>query len=224
MSILQELENIKYRFVLDLIKREEQYDKKRSVINAYELEKIFHDRFLLMQDSLLPLKNRLGNEIDIIDVNFINSDDENGLIVKYVKEGKQYILLISNIDYHDVTITASDLEIQNSDFSTVNRKIILNIFKDIDDNSLDQRITVKSATGKFIINASYDSFMVSDAEKKVFSLEEKHSIYTKNNKLVLCNYSKLKELLEKEENSLSLCKHIYIYEDELSKQLVKRIK
>ena len=84
MSILQEFENMKYHFVLNLIKKEEQYDKKRKVITASELHKKCYDRFLSTQEILLPLKKRLGDRVEVTDINFVNSnEDEKNLIYHY---------------------------------------------------------------------------------------------------------------------------------------------
>ena len=227
MIILQELENIKYHFVLNLIKKEEQYDKRKSVINAYDVYKIFYNRFLLLQKILLPLKNKLGEEIDITSISFTNSDDENGIVLKYIKDDRQYLLSISNYEYEEITIVSTDLEIQNSNFAEDNRQMIFNIFKEISNHHLDKEIVIKSTTGKIIIQGNYGCLIISDFEKKVFSLEEKHSNYSKtgnlNEGILICNYPKLKELLMEDENVLSLYNHINIYEDELSKNLIKKV-
>ena len=228
MSIIQELEYMKYRFVIDLLKKEEQYDKKRSVITAYDVQNMCYDRFQLMQEVLLPLKKKLGNRVDVTDIKFARSNDESGIIVKYLKDGKSYILSISNIEGDDIAVTASDLRVQSKKFIEDNRSIIQSTFKDINDNDLDEDIIVKSTTGRLIIKDNCDSFNISDTERKVFSLEEKYSTYAKNGSLsnpksLVCNYPKLKELLIDEDNILSLYQHIHVYEDSFPKTLTKKL-
>lgn len=229
MGILQELEGMKYRFVSDLITSEEQYDKKRKVISAYDAYNMCYDRYLLLQNILLPLKTKLGNRVDVTDIKFVSAnDDEKGLIVNYIKDNTPYFLSISNIDYEDISVIGSDIRVRNSDFVDNNRGIIIETFRNISNESLDEDITLKSTTGKFIIIDNCDKFMVSDLERKVFSTEGRYSNYGNSNSLsnpssLVCNFPKLKELLLVEENVLALYKNIHIYEDDLPKELIKKL-
>ena len=229
MGILQELEGMKYRFVSDLITSEEQYDKKRNVISAYDAYNMCYDRYLLLQNILLPLKTKLGNRVDVTDIKFVSAnDDEKGLIVNYIKDNTPYFLSISNIDYEDISVIGSDIRVRNSDFVDNNRGIIIETFRNISNESLDEDITLKSTTGKFIIIDNCDKFMVSDLERKVFSTEGRYSNYGNSNSLsnpssLVCNFPKLKELLLVEENVLALYKNIHIYEADLPKELIKKL-
>ena len=229
MSIIQELENMKYRFVLDLLKKEEQYDKKRNVITAYDAHKMCYDRYLLMQEVLLPLKKKLGNRVEVMNINFVNSnDDEDGIVVKYLKDERQYFLSISNINNEIINVVASDPRLNSDIFIEDNRKIILDTFKDISNNLLDEEILVKSTTGKIVIRDNCDSFTMSDIDKKVFTFENKYATYDEKSGLNLlssltCNYSKLRELLMDEKNVLSLYQHIHIYEEDFPKTLTKKV-
>lgn len=229
MSIFHEFESMKYRFILDLIKNEEQYDKKRSVITAFDAYNMCYERFQLMQEVFIPLKKKLGSKVDVTDISFIDSgDEEEGIIVKYLKDGKQYFISISNIGDVDISIVASDTRLQKEDFVEVNRGIILNTFKDIRYNSLDTDILLKSTSGKVVISDNCDCFNISDPDKKILSIEGKYSVYDKTKSLtnsinLSCNYSKLRELLLNEENLLALYQHIHIYENDFPKELTKKL-
>ena len=229
MGILQDLEGMRYRFAIDLINNEEVYDKKRNIVVGTDVFNMCLKRYRLMQGILLPLKNKLGDEIDVTDITFINSnDDEKGIIVKYMKDDKLYLLSISNLDYEDINVVASDLRVQNGNFITANRKVILRTFRNISDNDLDEDIIVKSTSSKFIIKDNCDTFNVKDAEGKIFSFDSKYSTYEKNgnlnNSLILnCNYPKLKEILENKENIRLIFNHLHFYEEDLPKQLIKKL-
>ncbi len=229
MGILQDIENLKYRYVLDTINGEEQYDKKRSVITGMDAYKMCLDRYNLLQKVLSPLKKRLGDRVDVTDIAFIKSnDDENGIIVKYIKNNQLYFLSLSNLDYEDVNVIGTDEKVKNSDFIDTNRRIILQTFRDISDNSLDDDIIVKSTTGRFTIKDNCDSFSIKDTEGKIFTIDGKYSDYKKNGIIsnpskLLCNFPKLKELLSQEEVVLSLYQHIHIYEDTFPKELTKKL-
>jgi len=227
MSIIQELESRKYRFVLDLIKSGEQYDKKRNVISGEEAFKLCLKRYGLMQNVLLPLKQKLGHRIYVTDINFVNSfDEEMGIIVKYIKDDKQYLLSISNLDYEDINVIATDARVQNTDFVEANRNIILQTFHDISDNNLDDDIIIKSTSGKFLIRDNCDLLNIKDSDGKVFSIDMKYSNFIKkegNPSNIVCNYPRLKDLLTSEEVILSMFEHLRIYEDEFPKELTKKL-
>ena len=229
MGIIQDIESLKYRHVLDLINEEESYDKKRSVISGTDAFNMCIERYKLMQVVLLPLKQKLGDRIDVTDITFITSnDDEKGIIVKYAKDDKPCILSISNLDYEDINVVASDLRVQTDSFVETNRKIILRTFRSISDNNLDEDIIVKSTTGKFIIKDNCDSFNVKDSESKIFSIDTKYSTYEKNGSIInpqkfVCNFPKLKELLESDDNIRLVHDHIRIYEEVFPKELTKKL-
>ena len=227
MSIIQELESIKYRFVLDLIKSDEQYDKKRNVISGEEAFKLFLKRYGLMQNVLLPLKKKLGNRIYVTDINIVNSyEEETGILVKYIKDDKQYLISISNLDYEDINIVATDSRVQNTDFVEVNRSIILQTFRDISDNNLNDDILVKSTSGKFLIKDNCDIFNIKDLDGKVFSIDMKYSNYLKKDvspSNLVCTYPKLKELLTNGVVISSILEHIHVYEDDFPKELTKKL-
>ena len=229
MSILQEFENMKYRFVFDLIDKEEQYDKKRDVITGTEIFNMCLERYKIMQEILLPLKQKLGNRVDVIDITSVSGcDNDNGIIVNYKKDDKRYFITISNLDYEDIDVMASDSTVQTENFIENNRKMILQIFRDIDDNNLDDDITIKSTTGKFLIVDNCDCFSIKDIDTRVFSIDSKYSTYEKNGntispKKIACNVPKLKELLEKEDNIKLIYDHIRIYESSIPNALTKKL-
>ncbi len=229
MSILQEFESMKYRFVLDLIDKEEQYDKKRDVLTGTEAFNMCFERYKLMQEILLPLKKKLGDRVDVTDITFVNGcDNENGIIVNYKKDDKRYFITISNLDYEDIDVMVSDSKVQTENFIENNRNIILQIFRDISDNNLDEDINIKSTTGKFTIIDNRDYFTIKDTDSKVFSIGSRYSIYEKKGNIIspqklVCNFPKLKELLDNEDNIKLIYDHIRIYESNDSKGLTKKL-
>jgi len=109
-----------------------------------------------------------------------------------------------------------------------NSDVVFKVFNDIMNYSLNEEITIKSTTGKFVIEDNCDSFIIKDIEGKMFSLENKYSSYEKTHSLVKsskleCNIPKLKELLEVEDNILALYNHLHIYEDELFNEKIKEL-
>ena len=79
MGLLNELEGIKYNSILDLIKNDELYDKKRNTLTAEEVFKMCQDRYNNVEEILQPLRKKLGENIEIIDIGFANGmqDDRN---------------------------------------------------------------------------------------------------------------------------------------------------
>ena len=229
MSIFEEIESLKYRFVLDLIKSEEQYNKDKSVYDANKAFELFYKRYNLMQEVLNPLKEALGENVDVTDISFNNGmPDETHIVINYVKEDKSYLLALSNIGFIDIGIVSSDVVARQEDFVAKNKGKIIRTFRNIRENGLEDEITVKSTTGKFSIKDNCDSFIISDAEGKVFKLEGKYSNYKKTGLLyeptkLVCNYPKLKELLLEDDNALAIYQHTMFYEEDFPKELIKKL-
>ena len=141
------------------------------------------------------------------------------------------VQMLKSLSLHNnefINVIASDPRVQKDSFVENNRRIILDTFKDISDNSLDEDIILKSTTGKLIIHDNCDIFTISDTDKKIFSFEDQYAGYDENSGLSIlssltCNYPKLGELLMDEKNILALYQHIHIYEDDLPKQLIKKL-
>ena len=137
MGLLGELESKKYKSVLDLIKSEEVYDKKRSTISGLETLELLHKRFLRLRSIFAPLKEKLGNNIEITDIEFNQGMQEIATItIKYLKDGKQCFVSVSNLEFGQFEIVLSDNEIENDVFLMNNRRIFSNLFKNIDECNL----------------------------------------------------------------------------------------
>ena len=226
MGILEEMESIKYRSFLDLIKMDEAYDKKKNSITGLDAFVLLHRRYLKLKNILSPLKDKIGNGIEIVDIDFSDGmQDEVTIAIKYTKKNKSHILSISSF-YDQIEVNSSDVEIENETFIQNNKKIFQNIFKGIEEYHLDSKIYINTASKKYVISDLADSLTLKDTESKVFMVNTKHSLYEKNRLLINridCNYPKLKELLEKEDNILNIYNHIHIYEEDLDNVLIKKL-
>ena len=228
MSLIDELETIKYSSVLDLIKNNEIYDKKRNVLTAEEVFKLCQDRYKLVEDILLPLRKKLVENIEIIDIGFANGmQDDRNIFVRYNKDGKQALFTISNSD-GEIYVSANDDKLEKNGFVLVNKKIINDIFNQIGegDEALDSEISINSTSKKFIIKDNFRIFSIKDINEKIFSIEGMHSGYGKdgllyNEERTTSVYPKLKEKLT-DENVLNVYKHVHVYEENLPKVLIKK--
>ena len=229
MSILNDLTDNRYRLVRDLINREEFYDKKRNVLNIDEVISLLHKRFIKMQEILLPLKERLGSEIEIVDINFVNDlQDAMCIVIKYIKNGKSYYLSVSNLELGQLDVSSSDSVVESERFIKNNKRIFFNVFKAIEEYDLDEKIDINSASKKFILTDCIDSYLISDKENKLFSITGKHTTYNENETLanqsnININYSKIRELLLKNNNYLKLYQNMRFYESDVSNTLLKKL-
>lgn len=229
MSLLRELESIKYSTVVDLIKRDENYDKKRSVLTGEEVFKLCHNRYLALQELLLPLKEKLGKNIEITDIGLVHGmQDDTSIVVKYNDNGKLNFFTITNSDYDDIEIDLSNDYIEKYGFVLDNKKIIMDILTQISINSLDSEFYLNSTSGKFIVLDNCKSFAIKDTNAKIFCLEGNHLLYKKSGLMydpekTICAYSKLKEMLTEEDNIQSIYQHLRVYEEDFPKTLIKKL-
>ena len=225
MGILGEIESIKYRPIVDLINSDETYDKKKKSLTGLDTFVLLHRRYLKLRDILSPLIEKMGKNIDIVDIDFVEGMQEETIIsIKYVKNNKQQLLSISNFGFDQFEVNSSDKDIENEVFVQNNRKIFLNIFKAIDEYHLDDQISISSTSKKIIVTDLANNIILKDSEQKIFTLNTKHSRYEKKRLIISninCNYPKLKELLGNEETVLSLYSHLHFYEEDVNKVLKK---
>lgn len=226
MGLLDELD--KYRSVFDLIKNDESYEKKRSVLTGEEVFKLCQDRYELMQSILRPLKKRLGENIEVIDIGFVKPAEEEGRIsVRYLKDEKQYLFSISNLGFKDVEISSSDTKLERLEFVLVNKGLILDTFNQIDKDSLDIDISMNSTSKKFNITDTLKNFSIKDALGKLLTIEGSHISYAKDglmynkDKIVTPN-QKLKDALEIDENIINMYRHLRVYEEDIPSVLIKK--
>ena len=232
MSILQGIENVKYRFVLDLIKNEENYDKKLKVISGLEAFYLCHERYKLLQNVLLPLKNLLGDDTTITSVGFTNDmQSETGIAIKYVKNSNPYIIIIRLYDLEVFDISVSSQEFDSDEFLETNRNFINEIVNEL--NSLgyidEPEISLKSSSKRFIINDNSDDFIIKANDEKLFSIGTNHYLYDKNEKLLLpdkiiSDNAMIKEWLVDEEKIQKIYSNIRINEEDFPKRLIKKIR
>lgn len=226
MGLLDELD--KYRSVFDLIKNDESYDKKRSTLTGEEVFKLCQDRYELIQSILRPLKKRLGENIEVIDIGFVKPAEEEGRIsVWYSKDEKQYLFSISNLGFKDIEISSSDTKLERLEFVLVNKGLILDTFNQIDKDSLDIDISINSTSKKFNITDTLKNFSIKDALGKLLTIEGSHISYAKDglmynkDKIVTPN-QKLKEALTIDENIINMYRHLRVYEEDIPSVLIKK--
>lgn len=224
MGLLDELD--KYRPVYELIKNDEVYDKKRSTLTGEELFKLCQDRFDLMQEILRPLKMRLGQNIEIIDIGFSQGMvEDTSIIVRYNKDDRQSFFTISNLGFNDIEISSSDPKFEKYGV-LVNKGIILEIFNRVFEDSLDSVINMNSTSKKFIISDTLKFFAIKDVQSKLLTIEGSHLLFAKekimyNKEKITTPNTKLKELLSIDENIQNMYKHLRVYEEDIPKTLIK---
>ena len=231
MGTLQDIQNIKYRSILDLIKNEESYDKKQKVISGLEAFYLCHKRYESLQNILLPLKQKLGKDIIITSANITNAmQDEMGIIIKYVKNSKLCMIAISIFDLEAFDIVLSDPEFDNEEFIEENRYIISEIIGNLlHYNYLDDpEIQLASCSKKLIINDNCNDYLIKSSEGKMFTIGTNHRLYdnTKNvynHDMIVSENNRLTEELNNDEVINKIYSNLRIYEGEFPKGLIKKI-
>lgn len=231
MSILQELQDIKYRMVLDLVKKEEPYDKKRNVVSGEEAFLMLHERYESLQNLLEPLKKSLGDNIKFVDISFNNNlEAENNLLIKYLNGYKRCFLGINYIDDGQIDVMLSDISINEEDFLKENYLFLQYVLYKLDDYYINNSSEVirESTSKKFFIRDNFSIFNIRDQGRKLFSIETSHFQYDKDglkaNRETLSEYRKLRELLLDSDNIQKIYEHLRIYEDKFPDKILKKIR
>lgn len=231
MGALQDIQNMRYRFILDLIKNEEQYDKSQRVISGLEAFYLFHQRYESLQRILEPLKNILGKNITIISIGFNDTmQDEKGMAIKYLNNDKLNLMTVNMYDLEISEIILSDSLLDENNFLEQNRDIVSKIICELENiGCIDEpEILLKSSSKKITISDNCIDFIVKSSEEKLFSIGTNHFIYNKDKKIyvrdkVISDNTKLKEELMNEENIQKIYNNLRIYEEDFPKRLIKKI-
>lgn len=231
MGTFPDVQNINYRHILELIKNEENFDKNKRVISGLEAFYLCHKRYESLINVLLPLKNRLGENVVITSINFSNAmQDENGIAIKYIKNDKLYMMSFSLCDLGIVDISLSDQEIDSDFFLEENREVFLSMINELNQlGYIDYpEIILNSSSKKIIINDNCDDFNIRNNDEKVFLLGTNHYLYEKDKKIfvperIFSGNEKINEELLNEDNIQKIYNNIRIYEDDFPKMLIKKI-
>lgn len=230
MVMLDRMEKyIVYRASLDLILKEESYDKKRNVLNAEELFKLCHERYTLMKKLLLPLKEKLGKEIEITDISFTEGlQQETCIMVEYLDNGKKDFFAVSSLYFDDIEIVFGTSSKAIIELTNNNKGMFLDAFKISVNNFFDQKIYIPTVSKKFTFSDDLDEFTLADTYSgAILSMFLKHSYYEKMGSLYISKnknsgLKKINKLLDNSDNINSTFLHARVYEDELPKILIKK--
>ncbi len=231
MSIFGTIDSIKNRgnihATINLINKDEPYDKTRNVLSGEEIYKLCYDRYLLLNQILLSLKESLSKYLDIVNISFQNNlNGEISIVITYRKNGRNYVYTVNRVDTTLIDV-ALEKNSEIIDITMANRQAIINVFNEIIDNYLDVETNLYSTSKFFTIYANSNRFSINDIDQKVISLSGDYSDYSNDGlmydrKRVLANYKKIKSLLENDENVLNVYRHLKVYEDSIDKVLLKK--
>ena len=227
MGLLDELD--KSRPVFELIKNDESYDKKKTVLRGDELFLLCQERYNKLQTILRPLEKRLGENIEITEISFAQIAEEESprIVVRYQKDDLQSFFSISNLGLKDIEISSRDNKLESWGFVLINKGMILEIFNKINKESLDDEISINSTSKRFTIVDTMKNFSIKDITGKVLSIDGSHTLYAKegimyNKEKIVTTNPKLREVLLDDNNIMNIYQHIRVYEEDIPKILIKK--
>ena len=226
MVMLQKIEKyVMYRAVIELLEHDEAYNKKRSVINGEEL-KLCHERYLLMQELLLPLKEKLGKDIMITNISFAEgAQDDMCIIIEYMNDDKKGYLILSHLEFDGVETIFNTGNKELKLLIDDNKELILKTFEEAYRNSFDKEIRISSTSKQFTFNDDSEFFSLRDyLNNGSLSLKTNHAEYEKNGQLYLLDdkTSIYKNLCKKIQENGNILTHAKVYEEELPRVLIKK--
>lgn len=229
MVMLNKIEKyIAYRSALELIAHDEAYDKKKNVLSGEELFKLCYERYLLMEQVLLPLKEKLGKRIEITNVNFAEGiQDDTYIIVEYLNEGKKNYFTLSHLEYDGIEtiFNTGDKEIKT--FIDENKKDILEAFASAYRYSFDRDLCILTTSKQFAFTDDTQMFSLKDSlNGQVLSISSSYTNYEKNHELYIPNatsrYNNLEKVISDNNNARNVIRHAKVYEEALPKVLIKK--
>ena len=227
MVMLQKIEKyVMYRAIIELLEHDEAYNKKRSVINGEELLKLCHERYLLMQELLFPLKEKLGKDIMITNISFAEGlQDDTCIIIEYMNGDKKGYVTLSHLEFDGVETIFNTGNKELKLLIDDNKGLILKTFEEAYRNSFDKEIRISSTSKQFTFNDDNEFFSLRDyLNNGSLLLKINHSDYEKKGQLYLLDdkISVYKNISKKIQESSDILSHAKVYEDELPRVLIKK--
>lgn len=220
---------IMYRAVIDLITREEAYDKKRKTLDGEELFKLCHKRYQMAQELLLPLKEKLGEEMEVTNIAFAQGlKYDTWMIIEYLKNNVKSYLTLSYSTIDNIEMLFS---VDNEDAKKVvsqNKDLIIRTFAEGYSRSYDEDLHFTTTSKRFLITDDIETFSMKDSlDGQAINLNTNHSDYEKNKSLsILKNrisqYKNISKILSDDEKLVDTLRNVRVYEDELPKALIKK--
>ena len=129
--MLNNLEKIRiYRAIINAMKEEEGYNKRKNVLSAREVLDLSFKRYGEMLNVLEPLKKSLMREINVTNIYFAKDyQDETAIIIEYQDEEGKKFFTISEYDDGEIDFL---FDIYNGNYQKIlddNRKEIFDAFK-----------------------------------------------------------------------------------------------
>lgn len=229
MTMLNKMEKYAYyRAVLELIDKDEMYDKRRNTINGEELFLLCHKRYQLMNELLQPLKDKLKEDINVTNIFFTEGfQQDTGLIVEYQKDGRKAYFGISNYDFDTLEFISGTSSKEVKGLADKNQKLFDEAFKICYENDFDEELSIKSTSRRFAFRDDTIKFTLNDTcDANILSISGTHVYYETLGTLFLSKdknscYKKINQLLN-DERMGKILNHTKIYEDEIPKVLIKK--
>lgn len=226
--MLTNLEKIRMYYILKKIMLEsEQYDKARSVMSAKEFQDLLRNRFYVMRDVLVPVKDVLSKNIEVTNLYFAKGfDDSSSIVVEYKENGIFKFFTISQYDKDDIEVSFSlyNVDLQNI-LMQEKRKINL-AFEECYHRNYDYEVQIPSTSKNFSLTGYNNEFSISDKTGNLFNILFQFNSHDKDDKIinpdsVKCLNQAIKDFFVNSDNLQKFLENVKIYEENVPKYLKK---
>ncbi len=227
--MLNNLEKIRiYRAIINAMKEEEEYNKRKNVLSAREVLDLSFKRYGEMLNVLEPLKKSLMREINVTNIYFAKDyQDETAIIIEYQDEEGKKFFTISEYDDGEIDFL---FDIYNGNYQKIlddNRKEIFDAFKANREFNFERETVIPSTSKKFVVKEGSNFYGLFDSQEKNLKLSYNY-VESENSKQIIVPYiitsdfKGVNELLKNEANVHNLFENVKVYEENVPKSLLKK--
>ncbi len=209
--------------ILKIIDTEEKHDKK-STVSSIEILKLLKQRFLLMQDILKPLVERLNKEMIITNIYFtIEIDGLFSISISYMKNGIEETVVLSQVDPDELELTIKNRDIQIDDFIANNKRIIIDVFNRGLNDSFDmEKKLIPSTSDLFLLTTYNDHLKICNNYRDDISYLKMLLYFAPKSLKTTSSYPILEEKFKDKENVDAFLNHVKVYEKDIPYYLTKK--
>ena len=229
MDMLPSLERVGYYYTISrLTKSGEPYDKRKSVITGRELFELCYGRYKRLKEILIPLKEKLGESVEIINIGFGSSmQDEASIFIEYLEDDKKKCIFITKPDLNFAEVSFPEDEKDQRYLIKSCKRIIDGIFQQVRNEPLGSEYSIPSASRKFVIDDNTRSMRIRYSKGNIMSLGIDYAFYEKSGSLYVpqesISITRRDRLFQDESNVSKVYDHLRIYEADVPPVLKKEL-
>ena len=229
MSLVKTFDKyVAYRAVRDALTKEEIYNKNKNTISGLELFHLFQERYDLMGDILMPIREIVSKEVNVKNMYFTTGlNDDISIIIEYIVNGVEEFVILSKFDNEKIEIMEKGNRVELGHLIDDNQVVVDDAIKQGYDRGYNIEYQIPNVNKQILFKDCGDDFGVQDVLGKVLNLTINYAYFKNNHGIQLTTLTSphgnlLKYFSAREENVAQFLSNVKVYEENVPSLILRR--